>query len=203
MNRDKKIISVFQKSGGFARSKELKQASVHTRDVARLVHEGILVKIKPGLYRLADLPKTSGIPTSFIDICQAVPTGVVCLLSALDYYDLTTFNPSETYLALHHSSKLPKIEYPPIRKYYFRDRFYYCGIEEIKTAYGVVRIYNQEKSICDIFRYRNKLGEDIALESLKNYLKRKESDINKLLEYAAQCQVQTVLQAYIKAMIAQ
>jgi len=203
MNQNEKIISIFRRYGGFARSKELKQASVHTRDIARLVSEGVLEKIKPGLYRMADLPQTNGVPQSFIDVCQAVPKGVICLLSALDFYDLTTFNPSEVYLALRHSAKLPKIEYPPIRKYFFRDRFYFCGIEEIKTAHGVVRIYNQEKSICDMFRYRNRLGEDIALESLKIYLKRKESNINKLMEYAVQCQVNTVMQAYVKAMITQ
>lgn len=203
MNHDEKIISVFQRHGGFARTKELKQAAVHTRDISRLVQEGVLEKIKPGLYRMADLPQTNGVPVSFIDVCQAVPTGVICLLSALDYYDLTTFNPSEVYVALRHSAKLPKIEYPPIRKYFFRDRFYFPGIEEIETAHGMVRIYNQEKSICDMFRYRNRLGEDIALESLKNYLRRKEADINRLMEYAGQCQVQAVMEPYVKAMIAQ
>jgi len=203
MNKDERIISIFKGHGGFARTTELKQAAVHTSDIARLVREGVLEKIKPGLFRMADLPQTNGVPVSFIDVCQAVPTGVICLLSALDYYDLTTFNPSEVYVALRHSAKLPKIEYPPIRKYFFRDRFYFCGIEEIKTAHGVVRIYNQEKSICDMFRYRNRLGEDIALESLKNYLKRKEANINKLMDCAVQCQVHAVMQAYVKAMIAQ
>ena len=203
MNKVDKIISIFQHNGGFARTKELKRAAVHTSDITRLVHDGVLEKIKPGLYRMAELPQTNGVPTSYIDICQAVSNGVICLLSALDFYDLTTFNPSEIYVALPHSAKLPKIEYPPIRKFFFRDRFYFCGMEEIKTAHGIVRIYNQEKSICDMFRYRNKLGEDIALESLKNYLKQKESDINKLLEYANQCQVKTIMFAYIKAMIAQ
>jgi predicted transcriptional regulator of viral defense system len=203
MNQTDKIISIFQQYGGYARTKELKHATVHTRDIARLVREGILEKVKPGLYRMADLPLTNGLPTSFIDVCQAVPSGVICLLSALDYYDLATFNPSEIYVALRHSAKLPKIEYPPIRKFFFRDRYYFHGIEKIKTAHGIVRIYNQEKSICDMFRYRNKLGEDIALESLKNYLKQKESDINKLIEYAIQCHVKTIMLAYIKAMIVQ
>ena len=203
MNQDERIISIFIAHGGFARGKELKQASVHTRDITRLVREGVLEKIKPGLYRMAELPQTNGVPVSFIDVCQAVPKGVICLLSALDYYELTTFNPSEVYLALPHSAKLPKIEYPPIRKYFFRDRFYFGGIEQIETAHGVVRIYNKEKSICDMFRYRNRLGEDIALEALKNYLKQKEADINKLMEYAVNCQVNAVMQPFVKAMIAQ
>jgi hypothetical protein len=68
---------------------------------------------------------------------------------------------------------------------------------------GSFKIYNAEKTICDMFRYRNKLGEDIALEGLKNYLKRKDANINKLWEYAIKCRVKTIVQPYIKAMVAQ
>ena len=183
--------------------KDLKAASVQTQKIAHLVQEGVIEKVKPGLYRLADLPQTDGIPISFIDVCQAAPNGVICLLSALDYYELTTFNPSEIYVALPHSAKLPKIEYPPVRKFFFRNRFYQCGIEEIKTVHGIVRIYNMEKTICDMFRYRKKLGEDLALEALKNYLKRKRANIHNLTQFAEQCQVKTIMQSYLKAMLAQ
>jgi predicted transcriptional regulator of viral defense system len=198
-----KIISIFNRHGGYARMKDLKNASVQTRDVANLVHQGVVEKIKPGLYRLAELPDADGIPMSFIDVCQAIPSGIICLLSALEFYDLTTFNPSEIYVALPHSAKAPKIEYPPVRYFYFRDRFYEFGIQSIKSKHGKIRIFDREKSICDMFRYRKKLGEDIALEALKNYLKLKEANINKLLEDAMKCQVKTTMIPYLKALIAQ
>ncbi|MBL7086096.1 MAG: Abortive infection protein AbiEi, partial [Candidatus Cloacimonetes bacterium] len=79
--------------------------------------------------------------------------------------------------------------------------FYSFGIEEKHTISGNFKIYNAEKTICDMFRYRKKLGEDLALEGLKNYLKRKNADINKLREYAEICQVKTTLFPYLTAML--
>jgi predicted transcriptional regulator of viral defense system len=201
MDQAEKILALFDKHGGYARMKELKAASVQTRELARLVQDGIVEKIKPGLYRLSNLSQTNGIPTSFIDVCRAIPDGVICLLSALDFHGLTTFNPSEVYVAVPHSAKPPRIEYPPIRVFYFRDRFYDFGIEHREAAKGVVRIYDKEKTICDMFRYRKKLGEDLALEALKNYLALEEAKINKVQVYAAHCQVKTVMAPYIRAMI--
>ena len=196
------IISFFEKHGGYARMKDLKAASFHTREIARLLQEEIIEKVKPGLYRLSDLPQEDNIPISFIDICQAIPKCVVCLLSALEFYDLTTFNPAEIYIAIPNSEKVPKIEYPPVRVFFFRERFYQFGIESFDTSSGLVKIYNKEKTICDMFRYRNKLGEDVSLEGLKNYLKSPYADISKLTDYAERYQVKTVLLPYIKALIA-
>jgi len=196
-----KIISILNLHNGYARMKDFKNASIQTRDIAALVRQGVIEKIKPGLYRLAELPGVNGIPMSFIDVCQAIPTGIICLLSAVEFYELTTFNPSEVYVALPHSAKPPKIEYPPVRFYYFRERFYNFGIQSIMTGTGTIRIFEKEKTICDLFRYRNKLGEDIALEALKNYLKLKETNVNKLLDFAVKCQVKTIITPYLKALV--
>ena len=92
---------------------------------------------------------------------------------------------------------------PPINLYYFRDRFYDLGIDRIETSIGEVRIYNREKTICDVFRYRNKLGEDIALEGLRNYVNSKGANISILNDYAEKCQVKTVIAPYLKALLAQ
>lgn len=208
-----KIITYFEKHGGYARMKELKKESFQTRDIAKLLEEGKIVKVKPGLYRLANVAKielpTLEDATGFIisvemmDVCRAIPDGVICLASALDIFGLTTFNPSEIYIAIPNAGKIPKIDYPPIKVFYFRERFYKSGIEEIKTKDVTVKIYNKEKSVCDMFRYRKKIGEDIALEGLKNYLKRKDANINKLSEYAKICRVKTIVMPYIKAIVKQ
>jgi predicted transcriptional regulator of viral defense system len=126
---------------------------------------------------------------------------VIALASALAHYGLTTFVPSEVYVAIPLSDKPPRISFPPIRFFYYPERFYHAGIEEIKTQAGKVRIYNKEKTICDMFRYRNKIGENLALEALKNYLRRRDADIGKLNEYAVICQVKTVMLPYVKAMV--
>jgi predicted transcriptional regulator of viral defense system len=199
----KKMIDIFNNQGGYARMKELKAASVHTREIQRLIQDGVIEKIKPGLYKLVDLPETDGVPTSFVDICQAIPSAIICLLSALDYYKLTTFVPSQVYAAVPNSFKPPKIEYPPVNYFYFRERFYELGIETIKTSISAVRIYNREKTICDVFRYRRKLGEDIALEGLGNYINSKEANIRLLNDYAEKCQVKTIIAPYLKALLAQ
>jgi len=194
-----KIVAFFKAHGGYARMKDLKNSSVQTRDIYRLLQQGVIEKVKPGLYRLTKMPLVESMPISYLDICQAIPAGVICLLSALDFYDLITFNPSEVYVALPHKAKPPKIDYPPMHTFFFRQRFYELGIETIKTEHGEIRIYNKEKSICDIFRYRNKLGEDLALEALKSYLAHQDRNIVKLYLYAEKCHVKTVLRPYMKA----
>lgn len=209
-----KIITYFKKHGGYALMKELKTASFQTRDIARLLEEGAIIKVKPGLYRLANvgaavLPllrgKGSGstISQEMMDVCKALPHGVICLASALAFYDLTTFNPSEIYVAVPNAAKAPKIDFPPLRVFYFRERFYKAGIERIEVPSCSIKIYNKEKTICDMFRYRSKYGEDLALEGLKTYLSRKEANINKLRKYAEICQVKTVMIPYLKALIKQ
>jgi predicted transcriptional regulator of viral defense system len=209
-----KIVTYFKKHGGYALMKELKASSFQTRDIARLLKEGAIVKVKPGLYRLANigemvlpLPKIKGsgnmISQGIIDVCKAIPDGVICLVSALAFHDLTTFNPSEIYVAIPNAAKVPKIDFPPLRVFYFRERFYKPGIEHITAPNCTIKIYNKEKTICDVFRYRNKYGEDLALEALKNYLSRKKANVNKLRKYAGICQVKTVMMPYLKALVKQ
>jgi len=209
-----KIITYFKIHGGYALMKELKAASFQTRDIARLLKEGTIIKVKPGLYRLVTLgdvvirlPRIKGsgstISQELIDVSKALPDGVICLASALAFYDLTTFNPSEIYVAIPNAAKVPKIDYPPLRVFYFRERFYKPGIEKIEVPNCTIRIYNKEKTICDMLRYRNKYGDDLALESLKTYLSRKEANVNKLRKYAEICQVKTVMMPYLKALVRQ
>jgi hypothetical protein len=190
-----KIIAYFKKNGGYALMKELKAVSFQTRDIARLLKEGTIVKVKPGLYRLANvgemmipLPKIKGsgitISQEIIDVCKAIPDGVICL-------------------AIPNAAKVPKIDFPPLRVFYFRERFYKPGIEHIAAPNCTIKIYNKEKTICDMFRYRNKYGEDLALEGLKNYLSHKEANVNKLRKYAEICQVKTIMMPYLKALVRQ
>ncbi len=197
----KEIIQFFKTHSGYARMKDLKQAGFHTRNIRSMLDNGYIEKIKSGFYRLTDIPQTDGIPLSFIDVCKSIPKGIICLISALEYHGLSMINPSEIYVAIPNSEKPQTIEYPPVKIFYFRERFYDFGIETKKNNHEFVKIYNPEKTICDMFRYRKKLGEDLALEGLKNYLKRKDADINKLREYAKICQVKTILFPYLTAML--
>lgn len=85
--------------------REMKRAAIQTREIANLLKDGEIEKIRPGLYRLANYPKSVPFRATLIDVCQAMPRGVICLLSALDFHELTTFNPSEVYVAIPHAQK--------------------------------------------------------------------------------------------------
>lgn len=179
---------------------ELRNAGIQTRDIAQAVEKGIIEKIKPGLYKLIDYPWDEH--GSFADVCKSNMRAVICLISAASYYELTTFNPSEVYVAVPNNTDKFVLKYPPIKVYYFADSYYPHGIETLNTKSGVVRIYNREKTIADLFRYINKIGEDIAVESLKTYLNnRKGREITKLLEYSERCGVKKKIEPMVKAIL--
>jgi len=194
------IVKYMKSHGGYARMSEMKAARFNTRDIARLFRDGTLEKIKPGLYRLASMSTSSEEYMEMVDICRAYPKAVICLTSALAFYNLTTFNPEEVFISLPHNHRAPQIEHPPLRVFYFHDRFYGWGISTIKRKHGVIRIYEPEKSICDAFRYRSKVGEDLALETLRKYFSMGKPDIAKLIDYAQRCQTKTVMTPYLRAM---
>ncbi|GAG79285.1 unnamed protein product, partial [marine sediment metagenome] len=137
----------------------------------------------------------------YIDLAQAVPDGVICLLSALSYYELTTFNPSVISMALCRGRRRPEVEYPPVEFYYFSTKQFKAGINKIKIKAHKIIIYCPEKTICDCFRYRNKLGLDIVKEGLSEYLKRKDRDLERLFEYAEICKVKKLMEIWVNAMV--
>ncbi len=178
----------------------LRIAGIQTRDIAKAMEEEIIEKIKPGLYKLIDYPWDEH--SSFADVCNANPKAVICLLSAADYHQLTTFNPSEIYVAVPNNTDKFIMNYPPIKVYYFIENYFQLGIQTIETNSGEIRIYNKEKTISDLFRYINKIGEDIAIESLKEYLKNnKTRNIPLLLHYSEICKVKNKIEPMIKAIL--
>lgn len=180
--------------------KELRAAGFQTREISALVAQGRIERVKAGLYGLAEYGE-SGENAGLVQVCRAVPGGVICLISALDFHGLTTFNPSEVNVAIPHSARPPRLSYPPIRPFFFRERFYAPAIESVRIPAGEIRVYGREKAICDMFRYRGKLGEDLAMEALKQYLKLKDANTGRLLKYAAICQAKTVMMPYLKALV--
>lgn len=194
----KAIIKYFRDHQGYARMKGLKKQGFQTRDVKVLVKAGRIAKIKPGLYRLAQISPTD--TTSMVELCLAIPKAVVCLTSALAFLDLTTFVPSRISYALPRADKPIDLN-SPTEPFYFSETQYKAGIQEIETKGGTVRVYGPEKSICDSFRFRNKLGEDIALEALKTYLRRRDRDLNKLMRYAEICRAKGIISQYVRAIV--
>lgn len=193
------LIKIFRDHKGYARMQDLRNNGIQTRIIAQAVSEGIIKKIKPGLYKLIDYPWDEH--GSFADVCNANKNAVICLTSAADYFQLTTFNPSYITVAVPHNTPGFKLDYPPIQVYYFPDNYYKIGIQELATKSGTIKIYDKEKTICDLFRYRNKIGDDIVIESLKNYLKPKTMHINKLFDYAEILSIKEKILPFVKAIV--
>ncbi|MEW6510854.1 MAG: type IV toxin-antitoxin system AbiEi family antitoxin domain-containing protein [Bacteroidota bacterium] len=193
------IIKYIRERKGYGRMKDMKAAGFQTRDIRRLVQDGQLVKVKAGLYRLADI--TPAETTGLVEICLAMPKAVICLTSALAYHDLTTFVPTVITYAIPTSDKPIDLAYPPSEAYFFSENQYRTGIEHHESKAGHIRIYGPEKTVCDLLRYRYKLGEDLALEGLKEYLKRRKRDLNKLMKVAEVCRVKGIATQYVKAIV--
>jgi len=197
--KNESINKIFNKLYGYARTTDILSEGIHRRDIKRMRDEGRIIRLKRGLYRLAKTPLISN--QGFIDLAHAVPKGVICLISSLSYYELTTFNPSIISMAICRGTREPKIEYPLVEFFHFSKKQFETGINEIKIKGHKIRIYCPEKTICDCFRYRNKLGLDIAKEGLSEYLKSKTRNLEKLLEYAEICRVKPLLKTWLNAMI--
>ena len=176
---------------------ELRSVGFQTRNSAKLCEQGSLEKVKSGLYKLSSSDVTSG----YVDVSKAIPEAVIAVASALSFHELTTFNPSKVHITIPHGAKPKEINFPPVEVYYFRKAQYEPGIEQVNVQGHDVRMYNREKTVCDMFRYRNKLGEDLALEGLQNYLNRSDSNLNELGKYMKLCRVKTVMKPYLKAMV--
>ncbi len=194
------IKKIFKRNNGYARTKEIVDAGVHKHYLYQLVEDNKISRVKRGLYSW----NNHDIDTQkeLLEVKKIVPKGVVCLLSALSYYGLTTYNPWEYYIAIHRDDFRPKLpDYPPINIFYFSDRQYNIGMKEISVNGNIIKIYDIEKTICDCIRYRNKIGTDVVKEAINQYIKNKERDIDKLLEYAKITGAQTIIKKYLEVLI--
>jgi len=199
MQKDK-IIQFMKEHHGYARTSDLLKNGISFRDVKKHVQTKQIEQIKWGLYRLKDADSTS--TRDFVDICKAIPTAVICLYSALSHYGLTTFMPTEIMIAIPQGYHSPKMTYPPFRVFNFSKDQYKAGIETIHTKEGNYRIYSPEKSVCDAFRFRRKLGDDTAKEALFTYLDKNDKGFKKLLDAAQVCRMSNVMKPYIEARMA-
>ena len=198
VSSNKKIRALLRIGHGYAEYGQLVLAGMHPRDINVATQNNVLIKIKKGLYRVSDTPAASH--QGFADAARAISGAVICLVSALDYHGLTTFNPSLVSVALPRSASMPKIAYPPTELYRFSKTQYEAGITQIKIAGIMVNIYSPEKTICDCFRYRNKLGLDLAKEGLAEYLKKKNKNLDTLLTLAQLCRIKPLMETWLRAM---
>jgi predicted transcriptional regulator of viral defense system len=181
---------------GFVRPKDLEARKIPRIYLQRLVARGELVKHGRGLYGLPDAKVTEH--HSFAQACKRVPHGVVCLLSALRYHGLTTQTPHEVWMALDRTAWSPQVEGPKLRVVRFSGMAMTAGIEKTPIEGVSVRVYGVAKTVADCFKYRNKIGIDVAVEALRDAWRQKRCTMDALWRYAKICRVGNVMRPYLE-----
>lgn len=183
----------------FVSRKDLYDAGMSSYKINKLVSEG---KLKPiNRYYFENL-KYDGDINEFSVIRAYASKGIICLTSAAVYHNLSSSRPLQIDVALPRRSRIPNSpEWPEIKYYLFTDERYSLGIETITEDTNQFKIYDVEKTVCDMLFYRNKLGFEPAVEVLKNYINRSDRNINKLMEYAGKIHCAKLLKDYLEVMI--
>ncbi len=179
---------------------ELAEAGIHRQALTRLVREGSIERIARGLYRRAAQPITEN--HGLVIAATAVPYGVICLLSALQYHGIGTHVPSEVWMALDRRAWRPKLDWPPLRIVRFSGDALTQGVEQHAIEGRPVKIYSVAKTVADCFKYRNKIGLDVALEALREAWHARHFTMDELDRFARICRVQRVMQPYLAALTA-
>ena len=197
--KKERIKEIFYANHGYSSTGDISSAGIDRRYLKDLVNEGNIERIKRGLYRWKDAK--FDIEEELINVSKIVPHGVICLESALSYYKLTTYTPGEYTVAVKRNYNIKLPDYPPIKLYYFSDKYYMDGVEKIDINGNIIKMYNIEKTICDCLRYEDKISKDIIVESIKEYIRRRDKDISKLMNYATKAKVKDVVQKYIEVLV--
>ncbi len=192
-------IALFRRHGGTLRTSEALALGIHPRTLYRMRDSGLLVRLSRGLYRLADLPPLSN--PDLVTVALKIPQAVICLVSALAFHELTTQVPHTVDIAVHSRAERPRLDHPPLRIFWFSGPAWSEGVETYTTDETPVHIYGPAKSVADAFKYRRKIGLDVALEALKLYRQRRDFDANELLRYARVCRVERVMRPYLEAVL--
>ena len=185
---------------GLVRMRDLRDAGVGAETVARMVRDGVVMRVARGLYQLSDaMPDPR---RSFAEASALVPKGVICLTSALQFHELTLQMPSAVWIAIERTGWKPKVEYPPIRFVRFGSQTLREGVKRHSIEGIEVPIFEPARTIVDCFRYRNKIGLDVALEGLREVLRTKRATPDQLWEIARSARVWSVMRPYVEALVA-
>ena len=190
---------IFRKHGGQLRMSEALKYGITRYMLYSLRDKGVIEQVSRGIYRLVEMPPISN--PDLVTVSLRFPNAVICLVSALAYHDITTQIPHVVFVAVPRNSRIPSLNHPPIQAHRYSNTAYKSGIEEHPIDGVAVKIYNPEKTMADCFKFRNKIGMDVVLESLKLYKARKYFNPGKLLRYAKICRVEKVMRPYLEATV--
>jgi predicted transcriptional regulator of viral defense system len=188
-----KLQMLFSKHKGYLAKKDLPDAYTYYQ-LLKLVKKGIVLRVKQGVYRY----ESPEFDSTMLDVEKIVPGGVLCMYSAWSYYELSVQIPQSFNIAIGKSRKVSLPGYPPITLYYWQREYQELGVTTETIGGYKIKIYDLEKTVCDAVKYRTKIGTDITSEILKNYLKRKDRNLSKLMKYAKEMRVEKTLKTYLE-----
>jgi predicted transcriptional regulator of viral defense system len=195
-----KALDIFAEHGGMLRTSEAIRLGIHPRTLYALRDAAEIEKVGRGLYRLSTAPPLSN--PDLAPMAIRVPRATVCLISALAHHGLTTQVPHAVDIALPSHAQIPKVEGVPLRVFWYPEASFSTGVELITVDDVPIRIYSPEKTIADCFKYRNKIGLDVAIEALRAYRERTPKPNRAALSQFAQInRVQKILRPYLEAIL--
>lgn len=177
---EKRIEDYLETHSGIVRTTEFQREGLHNSYLAILAEEGRIVRIKPGLYLASEAQTASG----FFEVQLALPNAVICLASALAYYELGVFEPPSVQVAIPRGDRTKPPAFPPTRRFWFGEQRYSLGIATVEVEGRDIQIYDREKVICDAIRFRSTLGQDVVNEAIRSYLGGPDTNVDRVIEYS-------------------
>lgn len=197
--KTKEQILKFINKHGIIRPSDIDSSGKTRQQLIRMCQQGKLERVGRGLYALPD--KVSSEFISFAQMSKLAPQGVICLISALQFHGLTTQISPEIWIMLEGSAKKPTFVYPPTRAMHTSGKAFNYGIRTYRIDKVPVKIYTPAKTVADCFKFRNKIGIDVALEALQETFMSRKASSDEIWEAAKVCRVSNIIRPYMEAVI--
>ena len=192
------LLNLARKRGVFT-VREAGQAGYHSQQITRLLATGAIERVARGHYRLSELPVTEHHALAMA--ARAVPRGVICLLSALALHGIGTQVPADVWIAIPRGSRAPTVRQLPLRVVRFSGAAFTEGIEQRRIEGQSVRIYSVAKTVADLFKHRNRVGLEVAIEALREAWRERRFTMDALDRAARACRVERVMRPYVEAVV--
>lgn len=181
------------------RPRDLESLGIPREYLLRLMRQGLIRRVGRGMYEPENLSPTEH--HSFAVVAKEAPRAVICLLSALRFHGLTTQNPPEVWVGIHIRARKPNISTVAHRVIRYSETTFKAGVKEHRIEGMPVRVFGPAKTVADCFKYRKKVGLDVAVEALKDVLRQKKATIAEILQYAEICRVSRLIRPYLEALV--
>ncbi len=194
----RKQLATSSRSKAVLQPRDFARLRIHPQQISRLVSKGELIRVGRGRYVLPQSAHSENLGLALV--AAAVPRSVICLLSALRFHGIGTQAPHEVWIAVAQGATRPRLDYPPVRVTLVSGSAFTYGVEHHQVDGVPVRIYSPAKTVADCFKFRNKIGLDVAIEALREALRAKNCTREELWAAGKVCRVTTVIRPYLEAM---